>query len=67
MYRMNDVIGIAVGRVLACDRILFSTVDQSFPCRKDQEYMEVPHSQYLRIPDRTEGILYHGNYRFPNY
>jgi aspartate racemase len=65
MYRMNDVIGIVGGMGSRATVSFFQQLISHSPAVKDQEYMEVLIHNNSRIPDRTEGILYHGNDPFP--
>lgn len=62
---MNDLIGIVGGMGSHAAVSLFRQLICTSPATKDQEYMEMLIHNNTRIPDRTEGIVHHGEDPLP--
>ncbi|MGC5325933.1 aspartate/glutamate racemase family protein [Brevibacillus sp. SYSU BS000544] len=62
---MKEILGIIGGMGSHATVSMFQQIINHSPARKDQEYMEIMIHNNSRIPDRTEGILGHGDDPFP--
>lgn len=62
---MKDIIGIVGGMGSHATVSFFQQLINHSPAKKDQEYMDILIHNNTRIPDRTEGILYHGDDPLP--
>jgi aspartate racemase len=62
---MNDIVGIVGGMGSHATVSFFQQLINHSPAKKDQEYMDILIHNNTRIPDRTEGILYHGEDPLP--
>lgn len=62
---MKELIGIVGGMGSHATVSLFRQLINTSPATKDQEYMEMLIHNNTRIPDRTEGIVHHGEDPLP--
>jgi aspartate racemase len=65
MYRMKEMIGIVGGMGSHATVSFFQQLINHSHAKKDQEYMEILIHNNTHIPDRTAGILYHGDDPLP--
>lgn len=62
---MKDIIGIVGGMGSHATVSFFQQIINQSRAEKDQEYLEILIHNNARIPDRTAGILYHGDDPLP--